>query len=213
MRRAAAVAGVEGDPAELLRDHLVDVAGTLLSERSVSSITTRELARAAGVSDGVLYNYFGDKNELLLTALVGRFRALVASFHAGVPAPGQHTVRANLVQLAHGLLELHLAGLPLFGKLAAQPALLGRFVHEIHRPDAGLSGREIRDAVVGYVQREQAGGRIGDCDAGAVADLLIGSVALHALLAVTAGAPAAERIPALVDTLVAGLAQPRRRSS
>lgn len=63
-RRAKATLGRVGtDPATALREHLVDTAERLLAEKQVGAITTREIARAAGVSDGVLYNYFADKDR------------------------------------------------------------------------------------------------------------------------------------------------------
>src|SRR6266508_161567 len=69
-RRAHAVLGRAGhDPGAALREHLIDTAEKLLAERQVSSITTRDIARTAGVSDGVLYNYFADKHELVVAAL------------------------------------------------------------------------------------------------------------------------------------------------
>lgn len=68
------------DPATALREHLVESAGKLLSERQISAITTRDTTLSAGVSDGVLYNYFGDKNELLLAALLRRYQSVVERF-------------------------------------------------------------------------------------------------------------------------------------
>lgn len=204
-RAALAIAGREGDPAVLLRDHLIDAAEALLGERQVSAITTRDIARVANVSDGVLYNYFEDKNELLLTALSRRFRELVTVLQENVPDIGRGTFRANLIQLAKELLDLHVAGLPLFGKLLTEPELLSRFTHQIHRADAGLSGADIRSAVIDYLERERRAGRIRKCDAASAADLLLGSVALLALLHLTTGAEVEGRIPGLVDTLIGGL--------
>ncbi len=101
-RRARAVSGLDGDPATALREHLIDVAERLLSERQVSAITTRDIARTAGVSDGVLYNYFADKNDLLLTALVRRYGRIVARFEADLPQPGTATVEAHGRRLQGG---------------------------------------------------------------------------------------------------------------
>ena len=194
-RTAQAVAGRQGDHAELLRTHLIDVAEALLSDRQVSAITTKDLARAANVSEGVLYNYFADKNELLITALVRRFRELVANLRIGMPETSGATLQSNLEHLTRALLELQLAGLPLFGKLLSEPDLLKRFTHEIHESHE-LSGAEIRNATVEYLGTEIDG------DAEAVADLLLGATALLALQHLVAGVPVADRIPALVRTLL-----------
>jgi len=199
------VAGLQGDPAALLRDHLIEAAERLLSDRQVTAITTRDLARAAEVSEGVLYNYFDDKNELLLTALVLRFEELVAQLRIAVPEAGSRTVREDLEQLAFAVLELHVAGLPLFGKLMTDPRLMARFWHEIHAGRVGVSGGDIRGIVKEHLEKERRRGRIGTCDTGAAADLLLGSVGLLALLEVIAGLAAHDRVAGLVDTLLSGL--------
>ena len=78
-RQAKGVKGRVGDdPATALRNHLIDVAERLLAERPVSSITTRDIARAGEVSDGVLYNYFASKNDLLVDSPRAPFRRIVA---------------------------------------------------------------------------------------------------------------------------------------
>src|SRR5512140_2747206 len=53
-RRAKAVVDRVGDdPATALRELLIDAVDRLLAQGSITAITTRDIARAAGVSDGV----------------------------------------------------------------------------------------------------------------------------------------------------------------
>ena len=115
-RRARAVTG-DGDPAERLREHLVDTAAALVAERGTTNVTTREIARAAGVSDGVLYNYFGNKTELVVAALVRRFETVVQAAGADLPAAGTGTVEDNLVRYAEALHELIHGSLPMIAGL------------------------------------------------------------------------------------------------
>jgi len=200
-RRAAAVAG-GGD----LREHLLATTERLLAEQPAPRLTTRELARAAGVSDGVLYNYFADKDELVLAALVRRFAGLVERFQADLPEPGTSTLEQNLRTFAEASLELHLDALPLVTRLLAEPALLRRFMIEIHREPLG--GKQLVGPVTAYLEAEGAAGRIGDVDPEAAADLLVGAIVMRAfttLLGPTRS-DVAERLPALVATLVRGLA-------
>jgi Bacterial regulatory proteins, tetR family len=63
-----------------LRELLIVTAEKLLAERQVSTITTGDIARTAGVSDGVLYTYLADKNDLLVAALVRRYAAELERF-------------------------------------------------------------------------------------------------------------------------------------
>ncbi len=202
-RTARALAGRTGEPAVLMRDHLIDAADRLLAKSDVTSITARELARAAGVSDGVLYNHFADKNDLLVTALVRHFGRLVAELQADLPIPATATAEENLQRLAGSLLELHRAAFPLLGKLLAEPALLQRFVAEIHRAGEPFGGAVIRELVVDYIAAEQRVGRLANVDASAAADLLIAGVALLALP--WGAAPRDDRLRKLVRTLLNGL--------
>lgn len=209
-RVAHAVRGVEGDAGIALRAHLLDATERLLAERSVSAITTRELARAAEVSEGVLYNYFADKNDLVLTALVRRFAALVARLEKSVPTAGSRTLEESLATLAEALLALHVEAMPIIGKLLGAPQLLHRFLQDIHARTQPFGGKQIRDAVRRYLAEEQLLGRIGPAvDVDAATDLLIGGVALLAIPTVAGAPPRAAqrtRARAFAQTLVGGLA-------
>ena len=48
---------------QTIEGSLIDAAASLLAERETTAVTAREIARRAGLSDGVLYNYFEDKPE------------------------------------------------------------------------------------------------------------------------------------------------------
>ncbi|MFG1675885.1 TetR family transcriptional regulator [Micromonospora sp. NPDC049282] len=56
-RRAAALRGGE----QSLREHLIAAAARLLDRRGPAGLTVRDVAREAGVADGVVYNHFADK--------------------------------------------------------------------------------------------------------------------------------------------------------
>lgn len=48
------------------RAQILEAAATVFSEKGYQRATTREIADAADVSEGTLYNYFGSKRDLLL---------------------------------------------------------------------------------------------------------------------------------------------------
>src|SRR5262245_13050623 len=126
-RPAKAVRGRIGDdPASALRDLLVETADRLIGERPASAITTREIARAAGVSDGVLYNYFADKNDLIITALLRRHTETLRRYDLALPEPGTATVAENLAACARAAIDLVTGTLPSAGALLSEPALLHR---------------------------------------------------------------------------------------
>jgi AcrR family transcriptional regulator len=52
------------DP-EVRREQIIDAAEVVLTERDPADVTFEQIADAAGVSRGLVYNYFGDKAGLL----------------------------------------------------------------------------------------------------------------------------------------------------
>jgi len=206
-RRAKAVHGREGgDAAAALRDHLIDAAERLLAERQVSEITTRDIARAAGVSDGVLYNYFADKNDLVLTALLRRFDHSLSRFNAGLPEPGAATVEENLNAYARASQDMIADALPLLIGLMTEPPLLRRFHDRINQIPFGP-----RQRIAEYLRDEQRLGRVPAGDVEAAADLLHGATMLRALGGDLLGRSQTDpdqQISALIATLMHGLNPP-----
>jgi TetR/AcrR family fatty acid metabolism transcriptional regulator len=51
---------------EARRAQILDAAATVFAEKGFHRATTKEIARAAGVSEGTIYNYFDSKADLLI---------------------------------------------------------------------------------------------------------------------------------------------------
>ena len=193
-------------PAGALREQLLDAAERLLADRQVSAITTRDIARAAGLSVGVLYNYFADKNDLIVAALLRRYEAQLAVFEADLPAAGEGDIEANLVRYAEALFALASETLPSIAGLVSDPALMHRFVAEIHGPEFGM--QRTLGQIAAYLVAEQRLGRLGEFDVAAAVTAFAGSMIALGIQAMVGGsAPddARAQIPVVVRTLVGGL--------
>jgi TetR/AcrR family transcriptional regulator, repressor for neighboring sulfatase len=55
---------VKGKEAVMAR--VIDVATDLISEKSISSVTIREIAKTAGINHGLIHRHFGSKRNLLI---------------------------------------------------------------------------------------------------------------------------------------------------
>jgi AcrR family transcriptional regulator len=55
--------------AEERREHFLDVTAQLVLEKGAEAVTMESVAAAAGVSKGLGYAYFSNRNELLLSLL------------------------------------------------------------------------------------------------------------------------------------------------
>jgi AcrR family transcriptional regulator len=85
------IAGKRGRlPAAERRAAIVDAALQVFGERSYGRATTAEIARAAGVSEPILYRHFASKRDLYvacLEAMVSRLRETTEQIIAGEPDP------------------------------------------------------------------------------------------------------------------------------
>jgi AcrR family transcriptional regulator len=196
-RRAAALR----DGEQSLREHLIATAEQLIAEHRTAGLTVRAIARAAGVADGVLYNHFADKEELLANALHAHIRTVERTLPT-LPRPGVGSVADNLeIQLHYGL-ALHKAILPAFAGLLGQPAVLARYA------ELAEHGPVWREELLSYLRAEQDAGRLAaTADVVTAAALLVGvchEQVLTALLPTTAAAapPTADSV---ITTLLDGI--------
>jgi AcrR family transcriptional regulator len=193
------------DDGENLRAHLIATAARLLAERGSAGLAVRDIAREAKVADGVLYNYFEDKDDLLAHALLAHVGTVMAG---GAPAPraGEGTVAGNLQAFVEGGLATLAQVAPAFAGLVSQPGVLARF-HAMVGGDAafgadmpagaepqersgdrgGRGGRPdgddpdgrggLPDILRGYLAAEQRIGRIGaSADVEAAVTLIVGTI-------------------------------------
>jgi AcrR family transcriptional regulator len=73
-------------PAAARREALVDVALGLFAAGSYRGVTTAEIARAAGVSEPILYRHFDSKRELFLACLEEAWTRLRSEWELAVSA-------------------------------------------------------------------------------------------------------------------------------
>jgi AcrR family transcriptional regulator len=150
-RRAAVLRGA-GD-GQNLREHLIATAERLISSRGTAALTVREIAREAGVADGVLYNYFDGKEDLLANAVAAHVRTIQAGL-GDLPRPGEGDVAENLrVHVRYGI-ALHRALQPLMAGLGRDPEVASRLT--------GLVGPDTnwRDELLRYLHAESDLGRL-----------------------------------------------------
>lgn len=180
-----------------LRDYLIATAARLIGQRGSAGLAVRDIAREAQVADGVLYNYFEDKEDLLAHALLAHVGSVMDSSPRLLP-PGEGTLADNLRMFIDGGMA-GLAGVtPAFAGLLSQPKVLGRFhamvggdpafdpasrdpgsepsADPVGGPsDEGRSG--LPDVLTAYLRAEQRLGRIDeDADIDAAASLIVGAI-------------------------------------
>ena len=115
------------DSGQNLRDHLIETAARMIDQRGSAGLAVRDIAREARVADGVLYNYFDDKEDLLVHALLAHVGNVMASAPRLLPPPGEGAVADNLRGFIDGGIANLLRVTPAFAGLLSQPKVLTRF--------------------------------------------------------------------------------------
>jgi len=138
------------------RRHLVETAIRLFTEGSYRGTTTAEIARAAGVSEPILYRHFASKRDLYLAALEDVWAKTREAWEQALEATpdacaaieaigkGHVSVRSPKLQLA----ELWVQAL---GEASEDPVLRRHLRRHM---------REVHDFVADLVRRGQAQGAI-----------------------------------------------------
>jgi AcrR family transcriptional regulator len=163
------------------RERIVEAAERVMRERGLARSTTKEIARAAGYSEGTLYKHFESKEDLFLAVLAERLPSLVALSREVPGWAGRGTVGGTLVEIARKALAFYAESVPISASVFSEPVLLAQHAEEVRRRGAGP--QRANDAVAAYLRAEQDLGRVrADADPEAAAALLLGACFQRAFL-------------------------------
>lgn len=188
------------------RDRILDGAVAVMRERGLANTTTKEIARAAGLSEAMLYKVFRDKTDLFLGVMAERLPP-IAVIRDGVDAHvGRGTVPAVLQRLVAEVLAHYLESFPIAASVFADSALLTRHREALRERDAGP--HLVVEGVAGYLAAEQQQSRLAaDASPRVLAELLVGACLHRAFLARFADEPLTpEQIARFAADVVDGLA-------
>jgi len=195
---------LRGGDGQDLRGYLIATAARLIDERGSAGLGVREIAREAQVADGVLYNYFEDKEDLLAHALLAHVGAVMHAEAPRMPPAGTGSVAGNLAMFIDSGMASLVRVAPAFAGLVSQPKVLIRF-HAMVGGDPAFVGdtadegdpvpaepggdtgpdeaavageqRGLPDILGTYLRAEQRLGRIdADADVDAAVTLVVGVV-------------------------------------
>ena len=179
------------------RDRILDAAATVLRERGLARTTTKEIARAAGCSEALLYKHFTDKQELFLGVLAERAPRL----DAPVDLVGRATVVENVTTLVGQLLAFYSRSFPMSASILGAPDLLAVHREGMRRRGAGPHGPALH--VQAYLDAEVRNGRLAHgVDTEALSRALAGAALFEAFLAVYAGLDAVPDADARARSIV-----------
>lgn len=156
------------------RDKIVAAAARVMRDKGLARATTREIARAAGCSEGLLYKHFESKEALFLAVLAEQLPSLITLL-ADLPARAGHgSVPAMLAEVAETALAFYAQTVPIAGSILADPALLANHAGAVRAQGGGPDTPNA--ALASWLRAEQRLGRVrDDIDPDAAAAMLFGA--------------------------------------
>jgi AcrR family transcriptional regulator len=190
------------------RDRILDATKQVIEERGSARVTTKEIARAAGLAEGTLFKYFERKDDLLLAVVQENLPPFLAVTHP--ERAGSRTLAEHLEAIAQAAMTYYAQLIPLMIAICGDAALLARHREWMQAQQAGP--QRIYERVAAYIAAEQRLGRLNaQRDPMSVAALLLGPSYQYAFLRYFMGAdplPLSDRqfVSGLVQTLMEGVA-------
>lgn len=178
-----------------IREQLFAAAERVLAHDGPAALSSRMIAREAGVATGLLYRHFTDLDGFLIEFIADRRKSALQFVEILLTQAGAGSVAGNLTAAA---VALGSTAAPVLRLVTSQPALL-RHMHAGHTAGPPVL-HEIERAFAAYIERERELGRIrADAD---VETLALGLVAIWHHLLMTRRA---DGLPRAIDLLLANV--------
>lgn len=141
------------------RADILRAAKKLMRSEGLFGVTTRQISREVGCSEGALYVHFRGRMELLLAMLEESLPRMLGPLERLKQSVGRGSPQENLRRALDGIYKFHQSIIPATAGLFAEPDLLARYRNSLRRQRKGphLSMRVIEE----YIRSEQTLGRIG----------------------------------------------------
>lgn len=194
------------------RGEILRAAEKLILASGLSGVTTRQISREAGCSEGALYVHFNGRLELLLAVLEESLPEMLGPLHTLQENVGRGSAQANLAVALGGIYRFHQRATPLAAGLFAEPALLSKYRASLARQGKGphLSIKVLEN----YIAAEQCLGRFDQrVDAKLAAYLLMSASFFRAFSEQFFGGPMKPTWSKSVKQLIAAVVPPARATN
>jgi AcrR family transcriptional regulator len=154
------------------RDQILSATENLMRSRGLSGVTTRQIAEAAGCSEGAIYVHFKGRVDLFIAVLEEALPGMLEPLHMLKTAIGRDSPEQNLERVMKGIFSFQQRVTPMLASLFAEPTLLAGLRKSLARDGSGP--HKAISTLAGYIRSEQTLGRIGKgIDADMAAALLM----------------------------------------
>jgi AcrR family transcriptional regulator len=189
------------------REQILAATERIIQEKGLARVTTREIARKAGCSEGALYKHFVGKESLFLEVIQTCLPELIEVMQ--IDMAGKRSVRENLEAIIHMAISYYEKVLPLSLALFADQDLLAQ--HRQWMEEQQVGPLNIYQHVATYIQAEQRARRLKkELDPFSIACVLLGPCHQYVFVRCMSGTtcfPQTEQqfVEGIVETLLAGI--------
>jgi AcrR family transcriptional regulator len=163
-----------GRPSEGVRDAILDAALGALSEDGLARLTTREVARRAGVSEASVFYHFGDKVGLLQAVVLAGLEPLKQLEPAALSGLTDRPLAESLLELTSAQEAFFERALPVLEAVQADTELRRAFAERMVEQDLGPH-RGVQLFADYLTAMQQRGVVDADADTRAIAVVLVGA--------------------------------------
>lgn len=165
------------------RQQIAQVAMRLFSERGFNGTTTKEIARAAGVSEAIIFRHFATKEELYAAILdhkacAGGLATMCQEHEGMLAAIERGDDRAFFEGFARAMLEHHEQDVE-FMRLLLHSALEA---HDLFRMFWDRNVSEMSTFMRGYIRQRQEAGALRQIEPTIIARAFIGMIVNHSMV-------------------------------
>ncbi len=189
------------------RDQLLRIAKGLFSESGFRSTTTKAIALAAGVTEGIIFKHFASKKDLYACILDNNAKEIgIESWRNELDALARYKNDKSLVcSVVKHILEMDRED-PQFRRLILQAALSGEPLHEI----TAQRLLPLHDFLWKYIKQRQKQGAFQKCDPKLAAYFIVSVPSYFGLVRILFGVddfklPEEQMILSLAQLIVDGL--------
>jgi AcrR family transcriptional regulator len=194
------------------RTRISEAATQLLRDKGISGTTTREIARAAGLSDAAIYSHFKSRGALLNALIPVSLVDYKGSADAFLKRVGKGTVKGNLKFFMKLARDYFREASPKIALILAEPELFS---------DLGgrrMSPNRAETFLADYIRAEQRMGRINEgADAVALGTILVATAFYEGFTAGLLGRAFTAARPSsaeeIIDAMMVGLAPMKKVGS
>ena len=135
------------------RSEILMAAQKLMVSKGLTGVTTREISKEVGCSEGALYVHFKGRLDLLLAMLEENLPDMLGPLQMLRESIGRGSAQQNLMQALCGIFRFHQGVVFRTAGLFAEPELLAAYRNSLNRQGKGphLSMRVLEE----YIRSEQ----------------------------------------------------------